>query len=409
MRTLTLPEHGQLPDVALDLADVDVLAPYCPRQLTLTPDFSGDGYVLAAGSWVGTIRTPSVALVIEPKVALSQLLFLLSYTIDPHRWRDMPFDYQATASLAEAIIPGFVHQVRRAIRQGLLHGYRSHRDTLTTVRGRVELPEQLRRHYGRSPPVEVAYDEFTDDMVENRLLKAAIYRLSRLRLRSASSRGGLRTLASAFDRVAHVAYDPRGLPEIAYTRLNQHYRPAVELARLILRATSFDLAHGAVRSSAFLVDMNQVFEAFVVVALREALDADERSFPTATRAPSLRLDDARKVPIKPDLTWLQHSRPVFVGDVKYKALGGTDHQNADLYQALAYTVATGLSDAVLIYAAGEVEQATHSISSVGKRLHVRTLNLAATPDGILKQVRRLATDIRSLVERSARPGSPTAA
>lgn len=48
-------------------------------------------------------------------------------------------------------------------------------------------------------------------------------------------------------------------------------------ARLILRSTSFEVRHGGVAASAFLIDMHQVFERFVYVALREALGLSERA------------------------------------------------------------------------------------------------------------------------------------
>jgi 5-methylcytosine-specific restriction enzyme subunit McrC len=294
--------------------------------------------------------------------------------------------------------------VRRAIRQGVQQGYLSRADALSTVRGRIDFGQQLRRRHGRMPPLEVVYDEFTEDILENRLLKAAVHRLGRLQLRSPVSRGALRTLGSAFERVSLMEFDGRRIPEVFYTRLNEHYRPAVELARLILRATSFDLSHGRTRSSAFLVDMNKVFESFVAVALREALHADERTFPTPEEAPPLRLDEHQRVRLKPDLTWLYDRRRVFVGDVKYKRLGAAGYLHPDLYQALAYTVATNLDDAMLIYAAGEAEDATHQVVHVGKRLHVRTLELGAPPEGILDQIKHLADEVRQL----SRPPSQVA-
>lgn len=405
MQTLTLPEYGTLTDVALESADVGALATFSPSQLAVSPTLHGDGYDLSASSWVGTIRTPGLSLMLEPKIPISRLLFLLSYTLDPTRWRDVPFDYETAPSLVEAVIPGFVHQVRRAVQLGLLQGYQRREDTLTTVRGRIDFSQQLRRHHGRAPPVEVAYDEFTDDITENRLLKAAIHRLGQLQLRSSASRGALRTLASAFGRISLVPYDPRRLPEVTYTRLNRHYRPAVELARLILQATSVDVAHGGRRSSAFLVDMNSVFEAFVTVALREALDADERTFPTPDRAPRLQLDDERRISLRPDLTWLHSRRRVFVGDVKYKRIAPTSSPNADLYQALAYTVATGLPDAMLIYAAGEADNGDHPIAAIGKQLRVRTLDVSAPPEQILAQTRSLASEIRSIAAPTSHPTS----
>ena len=59
----------------------------------------------------------------------------------------------------------------------LLHGYREEEDALQTVRGRIRLDDQMRRRPGFLLPVEVRYDEFTDDILENRLVKAAVVRL----------------------------------------------------------------------------------------------------------------------------------------------------------------------------------------------------------------------------------------
>lgn len=106
------------------------------------------------------------------------------------------------------------------------------------------------------------------------------------------------------ERVSLVGYDPQGLPDVSYTRLSERYRPAVELAKLVLRsAASFELGHGRVRASSFLVDMNRVFEDFVVVALREALGATEREFPQGAEGRRLFLDEARRVRLEPDLSW----------------------------------------------------------------------------------------------------------
>ncbi len=60
---------------------------------------------------------------------------------------------------------------------------------------KVRFDEQLRKRYGRFPPVEVRYDEFAEDIEENRLLKAAITRLGQMSIRLAETRQALR----AFD------------------------------------------------------------------------------------------------------------------------------------------------------------------------------------------------------------------
>jgi 5-methylcytosine-specific restriction enzyme subunit McrC len=147
-------------------------------------------------------------------------------------------------------------------------------------------------------------------------------------------------------------------------------------------------------ASAFLLDMNRVFEDFVVVALRDALGLDAIRMPQGKRA---YLDAAGRVPMKPDLSWWTGRECRFVGDVKYKRTEVGEH--ADLYQLLAYVVTAGLDQGLLVYAAGEGEPVAHSVRHVGARLEVHTLGLSGPPEAILMEISRLAGHVRRLAER----------
>jgi 5-methylcytosine-specific restriction enzyme subunit McrC len=111
---------------------------------------------------------------------------------------------------------------------------------------------------------------------------------------------------------------------------------------MILRSMSFDLGHGDVPATAFLVDMNRVFEEFIVHALREAIGPGHGELVQGARGRSLHLDEGRSVRLLPDLSLWQGGRCVWVGDVKYKRVALLDYPNADIYQATAYAIATGL-------------------------------------------------------------------
>src|SRR5207247_1366694 len=136
--------------------------------------------------------------------------------------------------------------------------------------------------------------------------------------------------------------DPRQLPELTHTRLNAHYRPAVEFAKLILRSLSLELAHGRVRAASFLIDMNRVFEDFVVSALREQLRLSNRTFPQNAVGRNLWLDQAQRIRLRPDISWWENGRCLVIGDVKYKPVQAVEIEHPDLYQLLAYTIATDL-------------------------------------------------------------------
>jgi 5-methylcytosine-specific restriction enzyme subunit McrC len=395
MRLLTLTEYQTARHVPLTAFERDELQRLAGISIAPAAG-SDDHYDLTPGSRVGAVTIGDFAVEIRPKLPIDRLLFLISYTLERRRWKDLEFDLAGADALVEAIVPGFVAQLRRALQRGVLQGYRVEEDALQMVRGRVRFDEQLRRRHGVFPPAEVRFDEFTEDIEENRLLRAAIARLGRIHIRSQVVRRSLRAFDLTLANVRLVEYDPRRLPEIGWTRLNERYRPAVQLAKLILRSTSFDLRHGRIAASAFLVDMNQVFEDFVVLALRDELHLSAHSFPQGNAAHALRLDVAGKVTLKPDISWWDGSRCAFVGDVKYKRVNGDRVHHPDLYQLLAYTTAAHLPGGLLIYAAGEGEPVRHMVVHAGKELQVVTLDLSGTPEDVLAQIAAVAHRISSL-------------
>ena len=72
----------------------------------------------------------------------------------------------------------------------LLRGYRREEDALNTVRGQIRFADQVGRRYGLPLPIEVAYDEYTEDIEQNRLLKTAIHRLAHTQIRSVAVEAG---------------------------------------------------------------------------------------------------------------------------------------------------------------------------------------------------------------------------
>jgi 5-methylcytosine-specific restriction enzyme subunit McrC len=396
MRSLTLAEYR--PSEPFALAEDELQALLAIKSLRIEPTERDREYVLTPGSEVGAIELESLPIVIEPKIPVDRVLFLASYALDPRRYRDQDISLPLRAGLVEALIPGFVAQARRAFARGVLQGYRIEEETSMVVRGRLLFEEQLRRRFGAAPPAEVRFDDFTEDIDANRLVKAAARRLGRLRIRSAASRRSLNLIETTLERVRHVEFEPRALPEIVFSRLNEHNRPVVELSKLILASTSYELGHGKTRGSAFLLDMNRVFENFVVVALRESLRLSPRAFPQGAVGHALHLAAGPRVRLHPDISWWSGRQCRFVGDAKYKRVSVEGYPNADLYQVLAYSIAADVSGGLLIYAAGESEPATYEVTQARKRLQVVTLDLAGGPDEILRQIDDVADRIRGMAE-----------
>lgn len=226
-------------------------------------------YELRAGSTVGTVMLPSLRLLIRPKVGLENVFFLLDFGPRLTRWGAAQFPYEQDPDLFKAVAWVFEAEVRRALAQGLVRGYQPRSETLTTLRGRIDLARQLRARQGRPFPLECRFEEYTEDTELNRVIKAAHRRLLQIPHLDERLARKLRHRYRAFDGVASVEYARGSVPEIAFTRLNRHWEVAGRLARLILHQQSLRDREGEVVGTTFTVDINALFERFVEAVVRE--------------------------------------------------------------------------------------------------------------------------------------------
>ena len=406
--TLELTEWQRSEPVDLTVAERDALSCALPKAEITAVAGSTDRYTINPKGVVGLLRVGDRVVHIRPKLPVERVQFLLAYAIDPKHWRDSTVFATDADVLHEAIAIPFIAHANRAIRRNVLSGYRNRDDTLHGLRGKLRLNDQIRKRQRMSVPLELAYDEFTTDIDENRLLLAAAHRLLRLRRLPEIHQSTLRQITATLCETALVDYHPQRLPPITFTRLNAHYEPALRLAQLVLRSRSLELGTGTSSTDSLLFDMAHIFEAFVHTALREALAISERSFPRAGNHPRLSLDTDQRLNLKPDLSWWQNNRCRLVGDVKYKQTLTGDGRHPDIYQALAYAHATQLGSATLIYAASETEPRVHTtINDV--TVYVEALNLNGRPDEILAEVAQLAYELQSRAAATAPSLAPVRA
>ena len=390
MREITLGEYEKSSGLSLSSVERDTLHTGLP-SVTIEPVPGTEGtYHLTPGSVVGAIEIDGLSVVIEPKIGIVNLLSMACYAIGMVKFDREAFDFLEEYALPDVLALALAAQAHRAFSHGLLHGYLVEEQALLTVRGRVRFAEQVGRRLDFPIPVELRYDEFTGDILPNQLVKAAAHRLARARLRSHRARRNLGWVAGMLAEVSLREFPPARVPEVAFDRLNGHYRGVVALARLVLRHGAFESGRGGVRARGFLMDMNTVFQEFLTQALREELGASPRTLRSDRELEKLTLDHGRRVTLEPDLTWWDGPTCTFVGDAKYKTLTSHRVPNSDLYQMLSYATALDLPGGLLVYAQGEVDDASYGVRHSGKRLDVASLNIAGTLDETLRNVRTIA-------------------
>ena len=394
MRSIELREYEPSDPVVLAVAERDALSTAIP-SLRITPATGAqDAYTLTPGSTVGALELGALSIRIRPKLSIQRVLYLASQAMNVVDFREEPFGFDEEASPQNILAPTFIAAAQRAFSRGLLHGYRNVEDTLTTIRGRIDFAEQLRRRYDVPLPVEVRYDDFTEDTLVNRLVKAAGRRLAGLQIGDARWRHGLRRIDATLANVTLVGVPRSQVPTIEFDRLNEHYREVVQLSRLILRHAALDAVRGDVPASGFLMDMNVVFQEFVTSALRQQLGLSERSFRSDAGSAAGYLDANRRIALRPDFTWWERGTCVFAGDAKYKITKDGSGTNADLYQALAYATALNLPGALLAYAEGQ--PSAHVVSHAHKRIDVVTVEMSGTIQDLRASVADLANRVHHL-------------
>lgn len=346
----------ELPEYATVFAD-DQPAPDAQRQEQISRDLgarlgvqwlAGGHVAVKASSWVGTIDlTPDLSVRVIPKLAgnnlgvLTMLAVAEGLTPDhlPRYLRDLSADPDEDAL---QILCRLVVQCTEVLfTRGLIRDYRGHADDLPYLRGRLDVYRQATKHFAQLDRLACTFDEFDHSNIENHLLLAGVNAARR----AATEMGVRRRAAALAERLSALAPT---LPDtarllshrIVYGRRTEQYRSAHTWCRALLRLAQVDALGSANTqpATAFLVDMNALFERFVERLVAQAFDRDGLLIETRRHNSSLitvdGVDSGRS--IAPDFVVTDRISTVAI-DAKYKRYcGGNDVSPADTYQLLLY-------------------------------------------------------------------------
>jgi 5-methylcytosine-specific restriction enzyme subunit McrC len=354
---------------------------------------------LGNGNWsisgvskVGVIHVDGWQVEIAPKVPIARLFFMMGFATHQRFWQEHDIVLGSGATLLDTIAHSFLRQAGIALARGMHQAYETFDDALPLVRGRLDIPAQIGRRAGLALPAQVIFDEYTVDTAENQLLLSAALRLLALPTLGTGNRTAIMKLTQRFEGVTPIA-PGRPLPQVHFQRLNERYKGAVGLSKLILRNASLEHRRGDNTASGFLFDTWRIFEDFVSKGLRSSL---ARHGQRVEMQASSFLDRDGQVEIRPDILVRANGAVRAVVDAKYKSEKNGRFPHADVYQMLAYCMKFGLSEGHLVYARGEEDVKSYVIDPPAVTIYCHTLNLDQAPELLL-------ADMVSLGDRIARP------
>lgn len=339
---------------------------------------------LRASSTVGTLVLPTRPVVIRPKVSVGRLLWMLDVVGHVPIAGPMTV-FDEDQDLLSSMQGQYAELLARALALGPVREYVATAEDVHALRGVPDLLHVQTRRFGLLPPVQCRFEEYSVDTEVNRMLLAAALILARWKRTDAARR--LEGSAARLAGVREVRYAAERVPEPLIDRRHAHVVPALRMAQLVLRRASFEFRDGRVRAMSFLVDMNRVYEEFVIHCLRQVLGLSAAELVAHPRG--LSLDVQHQYQLLPDCLWRSRTgRRLLVLDVKYKQADVAPRE--DVYQMAAYAAALGLDRGVLVYAG--VPRAEHALVH-GLRLLTVQLRLDGTAEDIAARVAEIGRDI----------------
>ena len=385
MTTIEVPESGYGTEVDLTVHQAAMLT--ASKIVSVAPIDAGRWLVGGTGK-VGVVQIDDITLRVTPKLPIGRIFYLLGFG-RRFEWRDDLVPYDTATDLVHVLAGAFVRQADRALGRGVIQGYVERDGELAVVRGRMRYREQVTRRFGQITPLLVRYDDFTIDVAENQLIRAAAKILRTVPGLDPIVTRNLRAIMQRLDDVSDLV-PGKPLPSWRSSRRNAHYDTVLWFASMVLKHRSVDLPAGAVDVNGFIIDMATVFEDFVTAALTDSLEKiDGRVRPQDPQT----LDVTDTVKMAPDLVWYRGGRAIAVIDAKYKVEKVAGYPNADLYQMLAYCTALGLPVGHLVYAKGNEAEQQLIVRGSGVQLHAHALDLELMPAQLLAQVDDVAAKI----------------
>ena len=338
-------------------------------------------------------------------IPIKNIYYMLSYAfqiLNEQGYKNLATeDFDNAGDLCAAIlIRGITYQLKR----GLGREYISETDTISAIRGKIEITESIKNQSMIRSQMVCTYDEFSVNSPLNQIIKSTVMLLLKADISKARKKE-LRKLMVYFDDVSVV--DVRSINwEINYNRNNQTYRLLITVCYLVVKGLLQSKSDGSVKMMDFLDEqrMCHLYEKFILGYYKKHYS------PRITASASQiewALDDgiSAMLPTMQSDIMLTYKKgdvnKTLIIDAKYYAHTTqvqydvhTLHSN-NLYQVFTYVKNKaskgGEVSGMLLYAKTDEEiYPNNEYQMSGNKITVRTLDLNCDFDAIASQLNSIA-------------------
>ena len=307
-------------------------------------------------SFVGVLRVGTLTIEVLPKLDdhlsdtywRNRLLDMLRVTTEVNVHHPTTSHLRTRPNnILEYYLELFTGELEQLLHGGLTKAYHPRHGNRTALRGRLLMSRHLTENVLHRERFYVADTTYDFQHPLNQILRQAL-QLSRRLATAPSLQNRLAELDLRMPELPDLRITPALFDRLTYGRKTTAYRPAIEIARLLLLNVHPDIQSGRDDVLALLFNMNTLWEGFLRQSLQRYLPEgySVRRQPGQTYwQPERGLQAAR---LEPDLFILREGAPYAILDAKWKR---HDRPSAnDLQQLFSYVHHyDGVRQAALVY------------------------------------------------------------
>ncbi len=254
-------------------------------------------------------------------------------------------------NLYEIFINMYIQETRQLVKHGLRSAYIEQEDNLRYYKGKLLVSPHLRANMAHKERFYVAFEEFSLNRPENRIVKATLEKLQNLTT-SAENAKEIRQLLMYFEMVESSKAYEKDFSKVIIDRNTKDYENLMKWSRVFLTNKSFTTFSGTTTARSLLFPMEKVFESYVYRELSKVFSPEGWRCTQQVRSRHL-FDKPIRFLLKPDIL-LEKGERIIVLDTKWKNLIDNDRQNygispADMYQMYAYSKKYNAPEIWLLY------------------------------------------------------------
>ena len=332
-------------------------------------------FIIKTQQYVGYIILPNHIISIVPKIPKISFINMVKYALQLPELKPEEFEISEGNNYYDILVLFFFQQLEKLIQRGLNTGYTISEENLTKVKGKILFKENLSINFKRPDKIFCSFSETSQDILENQIIKYIIYHLSQCYFIDESINAKLINYYNLLDSISLIPISRDTFSTIEYTPLNEHYRTIIILCELFLKDSSIDEEKmGEKTAISFLIDMNRLFEKFVVNILKETLPQIDHKYEIQEQKKEY-ADIQKQLELKLDILINYNNNPSIILDTKYMEFESKPN-SSHLAQMNLYSDVKKVKNCGLIFP-GTNSNKIYQLDKIGLNLHILFFDIKA--------------------------------